>query len=292
MGVRLGLPEVVEREIHRNALRLGRESSGRIRDSYRRLQLFGFATPIQTPSDVEIGRHVTGRLAELEPYIERVPFTLDHAQAALDRVLDQSPPNSANNQQFKDSAIWEAALTLCARFAVRFVTADKAFYANQTYAHGLTDRLLADVAAGGFDLVLYPDLETLLLAVQETATVPNYVEVARRITASVQPEVERVLGEHGLAITSTLDTRLSALPTAAADVLAVGFQSRFLAADKVEGATGGQRPTDVTVKGSCSLLVREGEVELREIGFSEVTLDDGGVVQTILFISPSGEEST
>jgi hypothetical protein len=148
------------------------------------------------------------------------------------------------------------------------------------------------VATGEFDLVLYPDLETLLLAVQETATVPNYVEVAARITASIQPEVERVLGEHGLTITSTLDTRLNALPTAAMDMLAVGFQSRFLAADTIEGAAGGRRPTDVTVKGSCSLLVREGEVELRDLNLSEVTLDDRGVVQTILFISPSGEENT
>src|SRR5438270_13698354 len=90
MVVHLGLPEVVEHEIHRNALRLNRESSGRIRDSYRRLQLFGFSTRIETPTDTDIARKVTARLAELEPYIERVPFTLEHARSALGRVLDQS----------------------------------------------------------------------------------------------------------------------------------------------------------------------------------------------------------
>lgn len=291
MGVRLGLPEVVEREIHRNALRLGRESCGRIRDSYRRLRLFGFATPIKTPSDAEIEQHVAGRLAELEPYIERVPFTLEHARGALDRVLDQSPPNSANNQQFKDSAIWEAALALCTRYAVRLVTADKAFYANQIYSQGLPDRLLADIA-GEFDLVTYSDLESLLVAVQETSTVPNYSEVARRITATIQPEVERVSEERGLTIRSTLDTRLNALPTADGDVLALGFQARFLAAAAVGDPTGEGRSTDVIVKGSCSLLVREGELELHEVRLSEVTLDDGLVAQAILLGNPSREETT
>lgn len=290
MGVRLGLPEVVEREIHRNALRLGRESCGRIRDSYRRLRLFGFATPINTPSDAEIEQYVAGRLAELDPYIERVPFTLEHARGALDRVLDQSPPNSANNQQFKDSAIWEAALTLCTRFAVRLVTADKAFYANQIYTQGLPDRLLADIA--DLDLVPYPDLETLLVAVQETSTVPNYSEVARRITATIQPDVEKATEERGLTIRSTLDTRLNALPTAEVNVLAVGFHARFLAAQEVGDRTGEDRSTDVIVKGSCSLLVREGELELREVRLSEITLDDGLAPQAILLISPSKEETT
>jgi len=61
----------------------------------------------------------------------RVPFTLEHAKAALEMVDARMPPNGEKNQQFKDSAIWQAVLALSSDYRVHLVTNDRAFLLNR-----------------------------------------------------------------------------------------------------------------------------------------------------------------
>jgi hypothetical protein len=67
--------------------------------------------------------------------------SIEHARAALRRVNEETPPNGSKNQQFKDSAIWEAVLELAANHRVHFVTKDTGFYEGRDLKRGLAKQL-------------------------------------------------------------------------------------------------------------------------------------------------------
>src|SRR6476660_2838369 len=109
----IGLPEIVENELKPQIVEAGRDSIEKVRGPLGVIHtITGDSNfQIEFPSDDAIGQLVDERLNELAPAIVREPFSVEHAKAALEMVNAKLPPND-KNQQFKDSAIWQATLSL------------------------------------------------------------------------------------------------------------------------------------------------------------------------------------
>src|SRR5712691_8402588 len=108
----IGLPEVVKKELPKQIVEEGLNAAEKLKNLSQiitTLTDLPFFSSLPTERDLE--QIVDARIAELAPILLPVPFTLEHAQAALDMVNAKLPPY-AKSQQFKDSAIWQAVLTL------------------------------------------------------------------------------------------------------------------------------------------------------------------------------------
>ena len=62
------------------------------------------------------------------------------------------PPNGNKNQQFKDSAVWQAVLALSLRYSTVLLTNDKAFFRNRNPKEGLAENLVEDCSKAGTDV--------------------------------------------------------------------------------------------------------------------------------------------
>lgn len=99
---KLVLPEVIEEEIRKHTQKTGNEAVKKIHESYRLIeQLMGARDDFIVPSNDQFIARVDLRLSELAQFILKIEFKLNHAKSALRRVLEESPPNSYHNQQFK-----------------------------------------------------------------------------------------------------------------------------------------------------------------------------------------------
>jgi hypothetical protein len=135
----IGLPEIVERELSRNVQKEGLRQIKAYSDSSRAIGDFtgskhhhGLVLP--TAHDFVNGLH--DRLRELEPLLSRIPFSHAHSKLALDRVMEKLPPSLPNNDEFRDCAIWEAAVDLATSFDVHLVSNDKGFCAYRVDSEG------------------------------------------------------------------------------------------------------------------------------------------------------------
>jgi len=104
---RLGWPDIIEDEIRKQAMRSADEAINHVRDGLRVLEmLVGWRPDPRLPLKEDVDSAISRRIAELAPLPIRVPYTVEHARAALRRVNEETPPNTSKSQQFKDSAIW------------------------------------------------------------------------------------------------------------------------------------------------------------------------------------------
>jgi len=162
----IGLPEVVERELTKQVLEHGRDAAEKLAEGSRILNTLTDSPSFPLPaSQVKLEQVVQTRLAELTPILVRVPFTLSHASAALDMVNAKLPPNGKENQQFKDSAIWQAVLDLSRKYTVHFVTSDRGFFSDRNPSKGLAANLQEDCAAANGSVAVYGDLRSCLEAI-------------------------------------------------------------------------------------------------------------------------------
>src|SRR5438094_4585125 len=98
----LGLPEVVEAELIDQVVEVGLEEAEKLANSFRKVRtLTDSPFDVPVPTKAELEKKVKERLAELKPIIVRVPFTFEHAKAALNMVIAKLPPNRPEHQQFK-----------------------------------------------------------------------------------------------------------------------------------------------------------------------------------------------
>ena len=170
-NARLGWAEVIEDEIRKHARRSAEESLQKIREGLTAVgMLIGWRPDPKLPSSEEIDSAISNRITELNPLLTRVGFTIEHARAALRPVNDEMPPNSSKNQQFKDSAVWEAILEIAATNRVHFVTEDNDFYEGRDRKTGrLAKELSNECHRAGLEVHVYPELASCLEALR-TAT--------------------------------------------------------------------------------------------------------------------------
>ncbi|MGB3508190.1 MAG: PIN domain-containing protein [Microcoleaceae cyanobacterium] len=132
----IGLPEIIENEVMKHTIQVGCEAVEQINSNFKKIEIImGKRSNYEVPDKTEIQKSIESRMKEIEPWVKRVPFTLEHAKSALQRVDEGTPPNKPegrDKQQFKDSAIWEAILSLLKKnYEVHFITEDKGFFMNR-----------------------------------------------------------------------------------------------------------------------------------------------------------------
>ncbi len=181
----------------------------------------------ELPTLDKLNQKVDERIAQLAPVLTREPFTVEHAKAALAMVNAKVPPNGEKNQQFKDSAIWQAVLALSLRYSTVLLTNDKAFFRDRDAAKGLAKNLIEDCTKAGTVVTGFCGITPYLEALRGDE--PKFDrERAKALILDVtrqrlKLEVERYL----LVPTELLGDSISAFPTENPDRLAIDYTLSF-----------------------------------------------------------------
>lgn len=223
---KIGLPEVVEIELERHLIQVGGEASEKLFEAYEIVREFaGYGVLDYFPRDIDFAAAIRKRLDELEEFFVRVPFTLAHAKRALHRVNDRLPPNSLNNQQYKDSAIWEALLELAAQYDVIFVTADKGFFHERDPRRGLARVLVEEIEQlkAPLRVVHSNDSDVLLAELQEGIPSLETDLIVRLVEPRIRGLVEEHVREESIELGELREAKLGVFRTRSTSQVAVGF---------------------------------------------------------------------
>lgn len=246
----IGLPEVVELELPSQIVECGRESAA---DLDRAARMLGTLTGTQfshnIPSKSDFEEVVAARLKTIEPLLVRVAFNLDHAREALGMLIAKLPPNGEKNQQFKDSAIWQAVLTLARDYTVHFVTNDRAFCRDKTSSKVLAQNLADDCASIGATVHVHWDISSCLREL--TSDIPKLDEqhISSLILPLIMPPLEAEATRARVTMGKYLKSELNVFRTAVTGRFAIDYTITldFLPWDIMK-----DRYTHVvTVHGSC-----------------------------------------
>ncbi len=254
LGGTLGLPEVVEMELVKHTVKEGKKSVDNIRAGVSRLsQLTGlvgeYAHLLHTEDSLKAA--AKKRLDVLDHLVERVPFTLDHARSALGRVMDETPPNGFKNQQYKDSAIWEAMLELSRERNVHFVTEDTYFFADRSPKKGLARNLKQEADDVGGGITAHPDLRSCLESLKEDVSPLDPKDLAAAADRAVIENLRKMAADYEFELGDLADSNVSTFLTERTNVLATSFEliheASFVPPD-------GGPPVDASlvVTGECS----------------------------------------
>lgn len=221
----IGLPEVVETELIRQVVEAGSEAR---QDFEKSARILGILTDLPCnafiPSENDLRKKVADRIEELTPLMVRVPFTLEHAKAALEMVNAKLPPNGDKNQQFKDSAIWQAVLTLSSEYSVHFVTNDRAFLLDRANpSKGLAKNLQADCDRLSTQIGIYCDLGTCLKAIRNDAPTVDISRVLTAILPLLDPPLLAEAYRCRIAPGEVLNTDVNAYRIPKADRFAIDY---------------------------------------------------------------------
>jgi hypothetical protein len=260
----LGMPEVIEREIMKQAVEAASEFIEKIQTNFQMLwSLMGLRTAYDVPSVQEIEAQAKSRLEEMRSLFASIPFTLEHARSALDRVNSGRPPNGPKNQQFKDSAIWEAILELATTYRIYFLTNDRAFYKDpEKPSKGLADNLAAECQQIDGEIRLYRDISSCLEGLQKHAAPLDQNELANAIeTKIVASSLEKAAADRGYSFTAErISGAVSAFPTGKIDTLVLTFQLTYRLADISQDETAPRLEPTLTAKGNCYYNITTKEI--------------------------------
>ena len=222
----LGLPEVVEMELAEQVMEVGLEAAEQTKKWSRILAtLTGSPFYPVALTEIDLGQIVPTQLSELTRILKRVPFTLAHAKAALGMVNAKVPPNNENNQQFKDSAIWQAVLDLSREHAVHFVTNDRAFLADRgNPSKGLATNLKEDCIAANGSVAVYCDLGSCLAAISSNAPHFDHDHLKSLIESFVTARLRGVAKQQHYEVKELLGAEITAFRTADPSRVAMDFK--------------------------------------------------------------------
>jgi predicted nucleic acid-binding protein len=256
---RLALPEVIEQEIRKHTINRGVDAVNKINESYQLIEmLMGHRDDYRVPSQDDLLKRVDERFAELSEVVHRVPFTFPHARGALTRVLEETPPNGYKDQQFKDSAIWEAVLELSKDGEVHFVTKDKAFFVDRKPEKGLAANLKEE--ANGRIQVFY-GVSSFLDQIREEIPKLGEKELAQKISDSLSKSLLERATEKEYEIGGLESHKMTFYLTEKAQLLAVDFELEYAVRGLKSSAD--QPPVSglQKVKGNCGYDIRQDSVE-------------------------------
>jgi hypothetical protein len=238
----LGVPEVLEREWIQHAHRLIREELGKYESAARNIEtLYGARIFHGVPAQHQIEEAAHDRVKEIESLFARVTFTLDHANRALDRVFSGLAPN-VKQQQFKDSAVWEAILELADSYRVYFVTDDSDFHGSRRdNTPVLAETLAQECESREASVRLFAEIADCLRELKREMQVepPDLALVMRAITATLDFDrlKEFCEGESCALHEDQVEPRVTAFLTDDKDILALSFELTY----KLEAYCSGDR---------------------------------------------------
>ena len=170
---RLGLPEVIRREVEthfkRDVLELISELKGghlRLFDIVRNLR------ELVLPDEAEVDKIVAQIFDNVGVEILPVPFSFTSAEASFQKIINEVAP-SETKEQFKDGVIWADCLELLKTDDVFLITKDKAFYKDRDYKQGLARSLAAELSEARHKLTLLSELTDLFSEIKEKISVDD-----------------------------------------------------------------------------------------------------------------------
>lgn len=226
-GAFLGFPEIIETEVRNHGVRDALEALEELKKWSRIVNsLLGFSAIAGDSTESEARAKIDERLSALKPILIPVQFTLEHAKAALEMVNSRLPPNGEKNQQFKDSAIWQAILTLLPNYSMHFVTDDRGFFENRDTKKGLATNLANDCSQRNGSIEIHSDVATCLAALAAMAEV-NEDRILELILPSVRLTTEAEAKRHKYALGELLSKEIKAFQTSQQTRLAVDYKMTF-----------------------------------------------------------------
>lgn len=207
---KLGLPEVVEQELHKHVSKAAQDAVSKTNQGLREIRaIMGSSIAYTAPSSEEIANSIKKRLQELQDLIIREPVTEEHKELASDRVKAGLPPNS-RKEQWADSLIWQAVLELGQQYSVHFISWDRAFYQGHNYELGLAKALQMECKSLSSEVKIYPDLDSCVEALMSLAPVLNKEAIAKAISPFIEAKIEADAAGQRLAIGGLCNHNLTA----------------------------------------------------------------------------------
>ena len=251
-GGYIGLPEVIEREVTNQVLEHACDANRKVEDGSRII-----STLTDTPflpfsaSEVALEQAIRTRLGELERILVRVPFTVAHANAALDMVNARVPPNGKGNQQFKDSAIWQAVLDLSLKYTVHLITNDTGFFLDRKTTKGLATNLQEDCKKANGSVAIYHDFATCLDALTSDKPPFDREGLISLIEPFVMPRLQAEATRLRYELKESPRVEVTAFRTGDSSRIAVDFT--FLMRGELEPSVrrGSERVCRAAAYGSC-----------------------------------------
>lgn len=280
-GASLGLPKIVEMEVNSVLTADAERAVEGLRKSARFLrQLSGQKTLHQAPTREAIQEGLRERWTQLSGLLERTPFTFDQAKSALKRVIEKRPPSGENNEQFRDTCLWEAAIDLSTRCTVHLVTNDSAFYEGRDRTRGLAKSLCEELAGFGRNIVIYASVREFLSRIDKAVASLDESTIAKAIVEAITPDARQMAADKAslYELASVTNTRIRGYATPKPSLVAISFEvtfslSRIDAKDSAESESG----SNLRLEGVCSYDHKRKDVSDIEIrGWWTWTKEGGG----------------
>lgn len=247
-------------EVEKQIVNLGQQTNDKIEAGLRAVaSLIGHREPFAVPPIDDYRRAVIGRWRELDPMIVRMPFTLEHAKSALQRVMAELPPNGPKNQQFKDSAIWQAVLDLAQKYTTYLVSADTGYFKDKEHRRGLHDSLQTECQRLGVDVHLHDKLDTLLDTLRPTTPKLDYDAIAAAIRNTIEVAEYNAAAGRGYELGEAIKSNVKAYITEQVHELAVSFEITYRLFPTHPDVAMAQDAT-MLVTGTCSYDMQAGQL--------------------------------
>lgn len=225
---KIGLPEVVELEIIKHFVKEGLKAIDNISKGYETIEiLVGSRDDFRVPNKDDLERSASDRLQQLEGIFHRVPLTLAHAKGSLLRIMDETPPNSFKNQQFKDSCIWEAILDLSNLYDVHFITMDKSFFEKGDPKKGVANQLMEDIDRIGKVIKVHFGIEEFLNEIRQQRPAFDKDKVEMLIGNEILKTLPESETQDWVEIGSIIGSKIEAFLTEDHNQLAISFSVDF-----------------------------------------------------------------
>ncbi len=229
---KIGLPEIVEMELKSRVREIAKNAFDGIHRHGRALQnLSGHTVRLTLPKEEQLGDGTQLRLEELKNLVLRLPFKIEHARKALNKVIGRIPPNTAKSEQFRDTAIWEATLEKANDFDVHFVTTDNGFFENKESGKVLASALKEEAEASPGIIECHYSLEACLRAL-EAAAVPEDTDlVLDLIEQEIKSDLASAAAGKGFSLGGRDSGEVELFPTENPSAAAIKFSMSFAIAD-------------------------------------------------------------
>ena len=257
----IGLPEVVELELKKQLIQAGNEALDEVQKNSRLLNALTddcFFCPEIT--EEKFNQAVDKQLAELSPLLVREPFTIEQAKAALAMVNAEVPPNGHQNQQFKDSVIWQAVLAFSHKYSVFLLSDDKGFFCDRDYKKGLAKNLLEDCTKADCTVKVFNEISSFLQYLGRDEPDFDREHVKELVIAEAKPQLEQKADRFGYVLTKLLKAEILAFPTEDTNRLAIDYTLTYETNSVFPELQEQYGNSQGIIHGSCYLFPEEDKI--------------------------------
>ena len=273
----IGLPEVVELEVTRILLGQADKAVNDLQKSAQFLrQVTRHPLSIIVPSQEAVKTALDERWEKLSGVLQRMPFILEDARAALMRIIDKAPPCGPNNEQFRDCCIWQCALGIAVDHPVHLVTGDHAFYEGRDRANGLANNLAAELKVLNREVHLHPHLNAFLNSMDDALRTVDEASISAAIVTAVMPRAQEIVSESAPAfeLGSVRKKSITGYATPKASMIAVSFSLSFnISRTEIKGGEERQNNGRLRITGGCSFDPNTKAVSDVEVSEWSLSLD-------------------